>query len=196
MLDIAYCAGILSKQPRFLLLTALTIKYFEPGHTFMAADSFHHAVEYKIRSKKFVMDFGDFTAITQEKGNAFCMKTNDFTSYENKMSSAKFTNHPLLEDVTVVRFEKYSTKMFWKSRIDDVEFKSGEFLQKKIIAAIASGKQHSFPSREVNKGMSQKRKDGIIKNLCPLMKENRKIFWQSLKVSNDEGIDEMDEHID
>ena len=44
--------------------------------------------------------------------------------------------------------------------------------------------------------MSQKRKDGIIKNLWPLMKENRKIFWQSLKVSNDEGIGEMDEHID
>ena len=133
-----------------VLLTTLTIKYFEPGHTFMAADSFHHVVESKIRSKKFVMDFDDFTAIIQEKGNAICMKSNDFTSYENKMSSAKFTNHPLLEDVTVVRFEKYSTKMFWKSRIDDVEFKSGEFLQKKIIAAIASGKQHSFPSREVN----------------------------------------------
>ena len=127
------------------------------------------------------MDFDDFTAIIQEKGNAICMKSNDFTSYENKMSSAKFANHPLLEDVTVVRFEKYSTKMFWKSRIEAVEFKLGEFLLKKIIAVIASGKQRSFPSKEVNKGMIQKRKDGIIKNLCPLMKENRKIFWQSLK---------------
>ena len=36
-----------------VLFTTLTIKYFEPGHTFMAADPFHHVVESKIRSKKF-----------------------------------------------------------------------------------------------------------------------------------------------
>ena len=39
---------------------SVTMKYFEKGHTFMAADAFHKAVEDGMREKKFMYDFNDF----------------------------------------------------------------------------------------------------------------------------------------
>ena len=41
----------------------ITLKYFEPGHTFMSADSFHHQVEQGMRQQKRVEDFQDFIDI-------------------------------------------------------------------------------------------------------------------------------------
>lgn len=41
-------------------LEQLEIKYFEPGHTFMSADAFHHQVEKSLKQKKKVLDFEDF----------------------------------------------------------------------------------------------------------------------------------------
>ena len=39
---------------------SITIKYFEKGHTFMSADSFHHQTEKKMRSKKKCLRFRYF----------------------------------------------------------------------------------------------------------------------------------------
>ena len=102
-----------------------------------------------------------------------------------KKSDGKFTNHPLLDDVKVVQFRKNSTKMFWKSDIGE-EFKSGDFLQKKIIVSIYSAVhvKDTFPaSQELNKGISRRR------NLCPLMGKNRTSFWSSLQVNVDDSED-------
>lgn len=43
-------------------LKSLTIKYFEPGHSFMSADHFHHQVELSMKKHKTVWDFDDFVA--------------------------------------------------------------------------------------------------------------------------------------
>ena len=50
----------------------------------MAADSFHHQIEDKIRSKKFVYDYEDFADVIRSKGNAILMDANDFVSYQSK----------------------------------------------------------------------------------------------------------------
>ena len=49
-------------------LETTTIKYFESGHTFMSADSFHHVVENEIRRMKFVEDFDEFRSIIDKRG--------------------------------------------------------------------------------------------------------------------------------
>lgn len=38
----------------------LTLKYFVPGHSFMAADSFHAAVEKRMAKDRNILDFSDF----------------------------------------------------------------------------------------------------------------------------------------
>ena len=46
-------------------------KYFEPGHTFMSADNFHHQVERRMRQKKNVEDFQDFVDVVSTCGHSF-----------------------------------------------------------------------------------------------------------------------------
>lgn len=48
-------------------LESLTVKYFEPGHTFMSADSFHHNVEKSLKKMGKVNDFQD---VVSAVGNA------------------------------------------------------------------------------------------------------------------------------
>ncbi|KAJ8939102.1 hypothetical protein NQ314_011233 [Rhamnusium bicolor] len=43
----------------------ITIKYFEPGHSYMSADSFHHQVELSMKHKGSVCDFRDFRDAVQ-----------------------------------------------------------------------------------------------------------------------------------
>ncbi len=45
----------------------ITLKFFERGHTFMSADSFHHGVEQQMRSRQggVVYDFEDFVKSSQ-----------------------------------------------------------------------------------------------------------------------------------
>lgn len=42
----------------------IEIKYFESGHTFMSADSFHHQIEQSM-FKGSLFDFGDFKEAVQ-----------------------------------------------------------------------------------------------------------------------------------
>lgn len=38
----------------------IILKYFEPGHTFMSADSFHHQVEKSMKARGKIYNFDDF----------------------------------------------------------------------------------------------------------------------------------------
>ena len=94
---------------------SITIKYFEKGHTFMSADSFHHQTEKEMRSKKNVYDFDHFGKIIQSKGSKLPMTEEDLYDWENGLSQGKFAlSKPLLCNVQVVMFKKSETKMFWK----------------------------------------------------------------------------------
>ena len=42
------------------VIESIAIKYFEPGHTFMSADSFHHLVENGMKKKRNIEDFFKF----------------------------------------------------------------------------------------------------------------------------------------
>ena len=46
----------------------LITKYFEPGHTYMSSDSFHHLIKKGMKAMKRVEDFGDFQKIIDNNG--------------------------------------------------------------------------------------------------------------------------------
>ena len=78
----------------------IILKYFEPGHTFMSADSFHHQVEQGMRQKKRVEDFQDFIDIVNKCGISLVMNFDDFFKIPKGLSQAKYTsNKPKLENV-------------------------------------------------------------------------------------------------
>ena len=84
----------------------ITIKYFEPGHTFMAADSFHKRVKDEMRKMNKVLDFLDFEQCTSAAGISLKMSKDDFYNYKSKLSHAKYTSYPHLEDVVVIEFRR------------------------------------------------------------------------------------------
>ena len=58
---------------------SITINYFEPGHTFMAADSVHAEVENQMKRKQKVYDFEDFSScVTAANCITYQMKYDDF----------------------------------------------------------------------------------------------------------------------
>ena len=88
----------------------VTIKYFEPGHTLMSADSFHRIVEQRLKQKN-----------------------SDFIEYLKGVSSGKYASFkPKLENVKVVQFRKGSKFIFWKESLVDNCFQSAAFLLKKL----------------------------------------------------------------
>ena len=66
--------ALLVKEANFInvIMNKIVIKYFEPGHTFMSADSFHHKIEQGMKKKKQVEDFQDLNRSSQCMRKVFC----------------------------------------------------------------------------------------------------------------------------
>ena len=112
--------------------SSVTLKYFEPGHTFMSTDDFRHQMEQRMRQKKNVEYFQDFVDVVSSCDQSLVMKCNDFFYFQKGVSQANYTREkPKLEQVQVIKFERGSIKMFWKESHKSESFKSSKFLQKK-----------------------------------------------------------------
>ena len=70
----------------------VTIKYFEPGHTFMSVDSFHCIVEQRLKQKNNVYDFNAFVDIINFTGDAKELSHSDFIEYPKGVSSGKYAS--------------------------------------------------------------------------------------------------------
>ena len=51
---------------RLIPFREVTLKYFIPGHSFMAADSFHARVEQQLTSEETVLNFSSFRAACEQ----------------------------------------------------------------------------------------------------------------------------------
>ena len=70
---------------------SITIKYFEKGHTFLAADAFHKSVGDEMRHQKYLYDFSDFVKVIDTEGKAHEMRYFDFRDYTKEVSKAADT---------------------------------------------------------------------------------------------------------
>ena len=158
----------------------IIMKYFEPGHTFVSADSFHHKVKLAMRQKERVADFQDFVDIVNNCRRALVMSFDDFFEFPKGVSQAKYIqNKPKLEDAQVVKFVRGSNQIYWKNNHRDNNFKSSRFLQKKYEKSI----EKEFSRNIENRGVKSSKKENIIKVLCPHMKERSSPFWNALHVN-------------
>lgn len=170
----------------------ITIKYFEPGHTFMSADHFHHQVELSMKNKK-IYDFEDFVdAVKKSNSNKNVVKTmliSDFYNYKDVSSQAKLKNlepRVYLKDIMSIKAEKGDFTIKYKESHEG-DWKTLDFLQVKIKKDKTFPE---FPNKKSPRGTTKERKEEIISKLVPLMPENRRRFWIDLPVSNsDSGLD-------
>ena len=113
-------------------LDVITLKFFEPGHTFMSADSFHALIEKGIKKKNKIQDFQDLADVVNSKGEALVSNYNDFYHVQKQLTTAMYAaGKAYLDDVQVAQFERGSVKLIWKKTCNYEEFKSAYFLQKK-----------------------------------------------------------------
>jgi hypothetical protein len=163
-----------------------TVKYLEKGHTFMSADSFHSRVEKSLKRTPNVYDASDLKQVIANSSHnvtVMPLKFDQFREWDNGVSNAAYTaGKPRLADVQVVRFQKGSTDMYFKTNMDNAEYMSCSFLKRKCALNAANGKLPQ--SRQRPRGVPAEKLEDIIKKLCPLMPENRRAFWQSYPINN------------
>ena len=163
-------------------LKSVTLKYFEAGHTFMAADSFHARVEKQFRKKKNIFDFNDYLYCVREAGQAIELTANDFKDWKSGLSQSKASkdSRPLLEDVSMVQFKVGQTNMYFKRSLEDTHFECADFLMKKFKDLVAQKQFIESQSTKERPSLDPARKQGIIDKLCPLMPTDRRDFWHRL----------------
>ena len=95
---------------------SITLKYFEPGHTFMSADSFHHTVEQGMKKKRRMDNFHDFVDVVEKNGEALVMKYDDFCHIPHGVSQGSFARYkPKLDTVRVAHFQRGSQMLHWRT---------------------------------------------------------------------------------
>lgn len=176
-------------------LRKLEIKYFEPGHTFMSADSFHHQVEMSLKKKRKVYDFSDFQDAVQNsnsgKVNVIKMQHNNFYNWGDFTSNYKLNKikpRPYLQQIVYLEFTRGEYTLKYKNNFSE-EAVTLNFLSNKVM-------KNGFPTpsqRTEDRGVDADRKAQILTKLRGIMPKNRLKFWKDLPVStNRTDLDEED----
>ena len=165
----------------------LTLKYLEKGHTFMSADSFHSRVEQAMKRKQNVYDLNDFVNVIQAARNtaqSLVMTHQNFRKWQNGMSvGVKATaGKPKLQDIQEVKFMSGSTKLYFKTSLEEDTYKECNFLKRNILRQVSAGvmpEAHDKP-----RGITSSKLKDIVDRLVPLMPGNRKEFWNTYPTSD------------
>ena len=177
-------------------LIEITLKYFEKGHTFMSADSYHHMVELAMNEMGNVYDFEDWLDSLGRSGQALILEGSDCLLIKKGLSQGKHTSIPYIEDIQQVKFMMGSSKLFWKENMEDNEYSCGEFLQLRLTKMIEKEViWPSYPQKyEKNasgcRGIPQSKIKGIQDKLCPLMPKEKRSFWQNVVSCEDNSDNE------
>ena len=164
-------------------LATLKIKFFEPGHSFMSADSTHSAIESVIKRRKTsIQDYVDLQSAIKDAGcKVIDMQVPDFRNFFSGLKSVSKENRkgvPYLADIVHAEFRRGSQNLFFKTSHSSQDLRESSFLKTNHDASKATIKSS-------HRGVSKTKKDLIIKNLVPLMDEHKKPFWMLLPTSNE-----------
>ena len=137
-------------------LKMLSLKYFESGHTFMSADSFHHQVELKIEQKGVLNDYFDLLTCIQaaKSGNVHVkdMAYSNFYECKNHESQYKLKKniHLRFKNVSVIQAKRGFYKLFYKTTHAG-DFEVFDFLQNK---KMNDGGIEMPVNKKMNRGIS------------------------------------------
>jgi len=163
------------------------LKYLEPGHTFMSADSFHSQVERSMKQRGKVYDFGDFEACVKNansgKVDVKSMLYSDFYDWRDESSSyklARMTPRPHVADMVWVKAERGQNSIEYKNTFDQqTAFKCNFFNARTAKQGVPTA-----VARSSARGVPQEKKDDILRKLMGLMPSTRQTFWKDLPVAH------------
>lgn len=158
----------------------ITFKYFEPGHISTKAQEMYTQITANWKKAAEIVDFEDLQKLIESLhkcNTVISLQTNDFLLFQNGCSSTV----PKLSDIRTVQFRKGSNKMFYKSDLEQEEFRELSVLRKNFILSLPD----KLPSC---RGVNSKKKDMILKELLPYMAPRKQIFWQNLSTSESDDL--------
>lgn len=165
----------------------IEIKFFEPGHTFMSADSFHHQVELSMKKRINVYDFNDFVDCvanaTDTGATVKTMLASDFIQWKDHSSISKINRsnpRPYLSEISFIRTTRGQRTLIYRNGINTDNLQLN-FLSAKAMANKISNKPLA---NGIERGIEKSKKDEIVHKLLPLMPTSRHDFWKSLRVAD------------
>lgn len=169
-------------------LKKVVLKYFESGHTFMAADSFHAAVEAAMRKDR-VITFDDFKEVVQKaKKNVeiIDMQPHDFFKTELTVTQYTLTQihpRPYIDIIRKIEFKKGRYDIGYSSSVNSKQLTYCMLFTKKQ-QKLTSGKDFSLERylhrQKHPRGIDENRKTVLLSVVLPVIPEEKKAFFQNL----------------
>ncbi|KAL5242697.1 hypothetical protein ACI65C_010107 [Semiaphis heraclei] len=160
--------------------------FFEPGHTFMSADNFHHQVETSLKKRKKIYDFNDFSdAIKYAKKDKIIVKQMQIEDFylwkdnKSQLKTSKSANRVLLRDIVAIRAERSNFNLLYKTDLKKNDYQILDFLNKRHLKTTAMPGHKNEPC-----GIPITKKTDILEQLKQVLPENRKPFWKNLPSTN------------
>ena len=180
-------------------ITCISLKYLEPGHTFMAADSVHGSITTKLKSKSEVYDFQDYIELIEKSRKQLKCATIDhkqmflFEHQANKTSV-------LLKDIKVVQFRRGSIQMFYKTSHNQEDFLELGFLKKvsarELTVKMENGEDPlaSVPVMERPRGISALKKTDLMTLASMIPRYTAAFFEQLLVIDKSEDLETVEDY--
>lgn len=168
-------------------LKHLQVKYFEPGHTFMSADSFHHQVEKSLKKMKKVYDFNDFKESVQNTNSKVVVidmdirRFYDWKDFTSQYKLNQIKPRPYLNDMVNLSFSRGKYTMQYKTSFDQDNYIELNFL---VASKMKNGMQKPA-QRSMVRGIKCDRKEGLLQKLSPIIPKTRLQFWLDLPMCQD-----------
>lgn len=166
----------------------ILFKFFESGHTFMAADSFHGAVENKMRHER-VVTFEHFKSVVgcaKKNVDVLDMEVADF--FQAELTVSQYTLNlckprPYVDTMRKVVFQKGRYELGYASNINSEDLVYCKLFSKKQLRLI---EKDTF-SLEANvrwqkspRGIEADRKASLLAVVVPVITEEEKPFFIDL----------------
>lgn len=114
----------------------ITFKYFEPGHSFMKADSIHGQIGKKWKQATEILDFEDLENLirsSNKKNHIVSLRPEDFRKFENGcLLRKKDSSTPKLQEIKQVQFRKGCRKLFFKRELEEDDYNEVSILKPKF----------------------------------------------------------------
>ena len=168
----------------------VNLKFFEPGHSFMAADATHSKLEKALKQKQGkIFDFNDLVdTFVSTNCEVIQLNINDFADWESAVSQYFLKQagdkRPYLAQMCWIRFHRdvnngeQLQSMSFKTSFEQEEFQAFSYWKKKFDFV------QKMDFRVNPRGIQKKKKEEIVTKLVPLMPINRRDFWLSLPESD------------
>lgn len=165
------------------LTETITLKFFEPGHTSMAADAVHQAISKNLRRRDRVEDFKDFeTATTQAGPTVIVMEpginmvaTEDGISRHALKLLADEAQRPRLAAFKVVKVRRGSEELLTKNAITQADWVAYN------ITKATFDPLEPLLQKDHSTSTDLLRVDGIVSKLVPHLSTHKRGFWTALQ---------------